>query len=107
MMQQVSLMMTFMFGFFTLSVPAGLTLYWVTSNLLQMLQQWIITNDRFNLTGAKPATAATTAAGSGKALNVTSNGASSETTATTVPSQAPKERNTATQQARRRKARRK
>ncbi len=42
-MQQVSMMMTVMFGFFTLQVPAGLTLYWVTSNLLQMLQQWIFT----------------------------------------------------------------
>ena len=38
--QQITLAMTFMFGFFTLQVPAGLTLYWVTSNLLQMLQQW-------------------------------------------------------------------
>jgi YidC/Oxa1 family membrane protein insertase len=38
--QQITLVMTFMFGFFTLQVPAGLTLYWVTSNLLQMLQQW-------------------------------------------------------------------
>jgi YidC/Oxa1 family membrane protein insertase len=49
MTRQVGLMMTFMFGFFTLQVPAGLTLYWVTSNLLQMLQQWAITSDRFNL----------------------------------------------------------
>lgn len=38
--QQITLVMTFMFGFFTLQVPAGLTLYWVTSNLLQMAQQW-------------------------------------------------------------------
>jgi YidC/Oxa1 family membrane protein insertase len=37
--QQITLVMTFMFGFFTLQVPAGLTLYWVTSNLLQMAQQ--------------------------------------------------------------------
>lgn len=50
MTKQVGLMMTFMFGFFTLQVPAGLTLYWVTSNGLQMLQQWAITNNRFNLT---------------------------------------------------------
>ena len=49
MTRQVGLMMTFMFGFFTLQVPAGLTLYWVTSNLLQMLQQWAITTNRFNL----------------------------------------------------------
>jgi len=51
MMQQMTLMMTFMFGIFTIQVPAGLTLYWVTSNLLQMLQQWITTSDRFNLAG--------------------------------------------------------
>lgn len=51
MMQQMTLMMTFMFGIFTIQVPAGLTLYWVTSNLLQMLQQWITTGGRFNLTG--------------------------------------------------------
>lgn len=51
MMQQMTLMMTFMFGIFTIQVPAGLTLYWVTSNLLQMLQQWITTSNRFNLSG--------------------------------------------------------
>lgn len=49
MMKQMTYMMTFMFGFFTLQVPAGLSLYWVTSNLLQMLQQWAITSERFNL----------------------------------------------------------
>ena len=48
MMQQMT---TFMFGIFTIQVPAGLTLYWVTSNLLQMLQQWITTSGRFNLLG--------------------------------------------------------
>lgn len=52
MMQQLPLMMTFMFGFFTLQVPAGLTLYWVTSNFLQMLQQWAVTSDRFRLSGS-------------------------------------------------------
>ncbi|MEZ4659162.1 MAG: YidC/Oxa1 family membrane protein insertase [Caldilineaceae bacterium] len=46
MMKQVTTMMTFMFGFFTLQVPAGLSLYWVTSNLLQMLQQWLITGNK-------------------------------------------------------------
>lgn len=51
MMQQMTLMMTFMFGIFTIQVPAGLTLYWVTSNLLQMLQQWATTSSRFNLAG--------------------------------------------------------
>ncbi len=57
MTKQIGLMMTFMFGFFTLQVPAGLSLYWVTSNLLQMLQQWVITDPRFGLTPA-PAGAA-------------------------------------------------
>jgi YidC/Oxa1 family membrane protein insertase len=79
MMQQMSLMMTFMFGFFTLTVPSGLTLYWVTSNLLQMLQQWLITTERFNLSGAKPANIAVPANAEAqltdKALKVTSNGA--------------------------------
>ena len=41
MMKQMTTMMTLMFGFFTLQVPAGLTLYWVTSNLLQMGQTYI------------------------------------------------------------------
>jgi YidC/Oxa1 family membrane protein insertase len=76
MMQQVSLMMTFMFGFFTLTVPAGLTLYWVTSNLLQMLQQWLITNERFNLTGAKPAAVAV--ADGSKSVPVTNNGSTGD-----------------------------
>ena len=49
MTRQLTYMMTFMFGFFTLQVPAGLTLYWVTSNLLQMLQQWVVTDERFGL----------------------------------------------------------
>ncbi len=70
MMKQISLMMTAMFGFFTLQVPAGLTLYWVTSNGIQMLQQWFIMSDRFSIgsssttndavakvTESKPATA--------------------------------------------------
>jgi YidC/Oxa1 family membrane protein insertase len=53
--QNMTLIMTLMFGFFTLQVPAGLTLYWVTSNLLQMLQQWAVT--RF-FTKPSPAAAA-------------------------------------------------
>ena len=69
MTKQLSLMMTFMFGFFTLQVPAGLTLYWVTSNLLQLLQQWAITSDRFGLT---PATAGATSAGGTTVISDTS-----------------------------------
>lgn len=43
MMKQMTTIMTLMFGFFTLQVPAGLTLYWVTSNFLQMGQQYLVT----------------------------------------------------------------
>jgi YidC/Oxa1 family membrane protein insertase len=42
-MQQTMLLMPFMFGFITLQVPAGLTLYWVTSNIFSMIQQYFIT----------------------------------------------------------------
>lgn len=52
MTRQLTYVMTFMFGFFTLQVPAGLSLYWVTSNLLQIFQQWVITDVRFGF--AKP-----------------------------------------------------
>lgn len=55
--QQITLVMTFMFGFFTLQVPAGLTLYWVTSNLLQMGQQWWMMS-RTNLMAAPAAAGA-------------------------------------------------
>lgn len=68
-MQQVSLMMTFMFGFFTLQVPAGLTLYWVTSNLLQMLQQWAFS--RSGLTPATTPAAVTVGAGESSTSSAT------------------------------------
>jgi membrane protein insertase Oxa1/YidC/SpoIIIJ len=44
--QQMQAMMQFMplmFIFFSLSVPAGLVLYWVTSNVFSMIQQYFIT----------------------------------------------------------------
>lgn len=72
-MQQVTMMMTVMFGFFTLQVPAGLTLYWVTSNLLQMLQQWIFTRVGIS----PPVTAMTTAT-----VSPSVNGASSDSSST-------------------------
>jgi YidC/Oxa1 family membrane protein insertase len=43
-MQQTMLIMPFMFGFITLQVPAGLTLYWVTSNTFSLVQQYLITH---------------------------------------------------------------
>ena len=41
-MKSMSTIMTIMFGFFSLQVPAGLSLYWVTGNLLQMGQQYLM-----------------------------------------------------------------
>jgi len=112
MMQQMSLIMTVMFGFFTLQVPSGLTLYWVTSNLLQMLQQWVITSDRFNLSGKNAATQtagtlsrATTVADTGKAVNVALDSKVIDGTKTVVDSTAPKRLTTV--QTKRRKEKRK
>ncbi|MCB0115179.1 MAG: membrane protein insertase YidC [Caldilineaceae bacterium] len=64
MMTQMTTMMTLMFGFFTLQVPAGLTLYWVTSNLLQMGQQ------SFIMRGSATPAASTAASGKGAASAV-------------------------------------
>ena len=65
MMRQMGLMMSLMFGFFTLQVPAGLSVYWVTSNLLQLAQQWFVAN-RMNLgTSVTPALAGASGSGSG------------------------------------------
>ncbi len=41
-MRSMSTIMTLMFGFFSLQVPAGLSLYWVIGNLLQMGQQYLM-----------------------------------------------------------------
>ena len=39
-MQQIMKFMPLMFGYFALVVPAGLTLYWFTSNILALVQQY-------------------------------------------------------------------
>jgi YidC/Oxa1 family membrane protein insertase len=39
----VMMLMPLMFGYITLIVPSGLTLYWVTSNILQIIQQGLTT----------------------------------------------------------------
>jgi len=65
MMGQMSSIMTLMFGFFTLQVPAGLTLYWVTSNLLQMGQTVAVNNMQGggNILGANSTPAVAAAGG--------------------------------------------
>jgi YidC/Oxa1 family membrane protein insertase len=42
MMAQMMMFMPIMFGFFALQVPQGLVLYWVTSNVFTMAQQYFI-----------------------------------------------------------------
>ncbi len=42
MMSQMMMFMPIMFGFFALQVPQGLVLYWVTSNLFMLGQQYFI-----------------------------------------------------------------
>ncbi len=51
-MNQMMKFMPFMFGYFALVVPSGLTLYWFTSNILTMVQQY------FTKTHLTPAPAA-------------------------------------------------
>ena len=43
MMGQMMFFMPIMFGYITLGLPAGLTLYWTTSNILSMIQQYFVT----------------------------------------------------------------
>lgn len=93
MMKQMTYVMTFMFGFFTLQVPAGLTLYWVTSNLLQMGQQWLTTSGRLSTGTPNPAVAV---AGNGGTLSsipdVTKDKTSSSNSGDTQTNKAPKRR---------------
>jgi YidC/Oxa1 family membrane protein insertase len=41
-MNQMMMFMPFMFGFFAMQVPQGLALYWFTSNLFSMIQQYFV-----------------------------------------------------------------
>ena len=45
-MGQVMMFMPFMFGYFALVVPSGLSLYWFTSNILSMAQQYFLMRDK-------------------------------------------------------------
>lgn len=41
-MNQMMMFMPVMFGFFALQVPQGLSLYWVTSNIFSLIQQYFV-----------------------------------------------------------------
>jgi YidC/Oxa1 family membrane protein insertase len=43
MMNQMMMFMPVMFGYITLGLPAGLTLYWTVSNILSVVQQYFVT----------------------------------------------------------------
>jgi YidC/Oxa1 family membrane protein insertase len=43
MMGQMMLFMPIFFGYITLGLPSGLTLYWTVSNILSIVQQYFIT----------------------------------------------------------------
>ncbi|MBN1180480.1 MAG: membrane protein insertase YidC [Anaerolineae bacterium] len=47
MNQQMQLMMPLMFGFISMSYASGLSIYFIISNLVTMLQYFILRNDRF------------------------------------------------------------
>jgi YidC/Oxa1 family membrane protein insertase len=57
-MQSVMKFMPFMFGYFALIVPSGLSLYWFTSNLLAMAQQYFTKTSMESAPASAGATAA-------------------------------------------------
>jgi len=59
-MGQAMMFMPFMFGYFALVVPSGLSLYWFTSNILSMIQQYFTMRSQNE---AKAAKAGSTEAG--------------------------------------------
>ncbi len=80
----VMTLMPVMFGYITLIVPSGLSLYWVTSNILQIIQQGLATGWT-GLPFVKKAAPATATAGAAPAKGavVTTTGATAAVTGTT------------------------
>lgn len=68
---QMMMLMPIMFTYFTLTLPSGLSLYWVTSNILQIIQQYFVTG----WGGLKPKTA--TAEGTAASASAAGAGAES------------------------------
>lgn len=86
-MNSAMMLMPFMFGFFALTFPSGLALYWVTTNLFTMVQQYLV--------GGKPTPKpAAAAATSSAASPVIESGPSSDQgqADTRVPRPTPKKR---------------
>lgn len=84
-MNSAMMLMPFMFGFFALTFPSGLSLYWVTTNLFTMVQQYLI--------GGKPTPKpAVAAVASSAAPPVVEPDSSSDQGATRVPRPTPRKR---------------
>ena len=84
-MNSAMMLMPFMFGFFALTFPSGLALYWVTTNLFTMVQQYLVGGTP----KPKPATVPTD---SSAATEVVESSASSDQAVTRVPRPTPKKR---------------
>lgn len=72
----VMMLMPVMFGYITLIVPSGLSLYWVTSNVLQIIQQGLATgwSGLLPTKKAAPATATSGAAAAKSSAIITTTG---------------------------------
>ena len=81
-MNSAMMLMPFMFGFFALTFPSGLALYWVTTNLFTMAQQYLI--------GGKPKQAQPAAVAAATQLTADSPGYEGDSAR--VPRPAPKKR---------------
>ena len=42
MSKTMNMMMPIMTGFFTFTLPSGMGIYWISANIIQMLQQFIL-----------------------------------------------------------------
>jgi YidC/Oxa1 family membrane protein insertase len=89
MMGQMMFLMPIMFGYITLTLPSGLTLYWTTSNILAMVQQYFLTGwggltSWLPFLGTKEPAVATTAvpAAAAGAVSTSTGSASVSTTST-------------------------
>ena len=82
-MNSMMMLMPFMFGFFALTFPSGLALYWVTNNVFTMIQQ--------HLLGGSPGPAAQPAVAEATGQS-SSSSAQQDSAAKKVPRQTPRKR---------------
>lgn len=103
MMKQMTTMMTLFFGYFALTVPSGLSLYWVVSNILQLFQQMVITGKTPPIPGFGSKELATATAGSISAPVLDDAQAQIVQNGSDTPASAPKQNRPKKRKAKRRK----